>query len=280
LLLILRRSGGEESLPQSHGLSVVGWSQAMAGELHQGLGAVGTLAIETTGGLFTSFVEETSNVTCIHVRSSRVDWRLPYPVPTLGASVTLDDLLLRMPDLHHEHQQRGLTGLYAAVNEMTFTKEAGFSAKVLSAQFDSFSEAYSGAGYTVARSAKLVDLRCDAATFERCRPQFVHTYVHKTFRSIPSLHLAKPFAGEQRYSQLAITYMLSYFLGMLSRYFPTHWIALLTGEKGDALWPSLSGAQRYVESCFPELVDEFLHDALRQADASNSAGRPAVADGA
>ena len=67
-----------------------------------------------------------------------------------------------------------------------------------------------------------------------------------------------------RFSQLAITYMLSYFLGMLTRYFPTHWIALHSGAKGDALWPTIHAAQKYVELAFPELTIELIHDILNE----------------
>jgi hypothetical protein len=59
--------------------------------------------------------------------------------------------------------------------------------------------------------------------------------------------------------------MTSYILGMLARYFPTHWMSLLSGEKGDALWPAINAAQRYIDSAFPEMVVEFIHDTLDQA---------------
>ncbi len=270
LALLLRRNGGEETLPRSHGLSAVNWSGVMSGDLSPGLSALGSLEIGTTAGLFASFLEETRNTLCVHVRSSAVDWRLPYPVPAADARVTLEDLLLRVPDLHHEHMHRSQTGLYARVNEMTFSTESGFKAKVHGSQLEAFKDAYASAGYTMVRNGDWYDLSADVATFEGALPQLIHTYVHMTFGSIPSLHLAKPFDGGQRYSQLAVTYMLAYCFGMLSRYYPTHWIALLSGEKGDALWPSINAAQRYVETCFPNLIDEFLHDALRQAEVAQS----------
>ncbi|WP_412177390.1 hypothetical protein [Mesorhizobium sp. YC-39] len=53
---------------------------------------------------------------------------------------------------------------------------------------------------------------------------------------------------------------------MLARYYPTHWMALMGGEKGDVLWPSINAAQHYVETAFPELVLKLIEDALQQAD--------------
>jgi YaaC-like Protein len=93
-------------------------------------------------------------------------------------------------------------------------------------------------------------------------PQFMHAYIHKTFGTIPSLFLAAPMPSGNRYSQLCITYMVGFVLGMLARYFPTHWVSLAQGNKGDALWPTLNRAHRFVEESFPELAAEMIEDIL------------------
>ena len=59
--------------------------------------------------------------------------------------------------------------------------------------------------------------------------------------------------------------MLSYILGMLVRYFPTHWMALIQGDKGDALWPAINRIQQLVENSFPELVVELIQHTLKKA---------------
>lgn len=90
----------------------------------------------------------------------------------------------------------------------------------------------------------------------------MHSYVNKMFGSIPNLFIVKPIHGDARLSQLAITYTLAYCLGMLTRYFPSHWVALQSGTKGDGLWPTINAAQDYVESVFPELVIELINYSL------------------
>lgn len=269
LALLLQRQGGEETLPQSHGLSAINWSGVMAGNLSQGLARLGSLEIETTKGLFSSFIRETRNTICVHLRSSSVEWRLPYTVPAAGARVTLEDLLIRIPDLRHQHSQQSQNGLYSSIDTIEYTSESGFSARVLARDFDPFKDAYASVGYKTVRSKNRYNISAESVVFRREPPQLVHTYV-KAVLGIPSPYIAKPFSGGQRYSQIATTYMLSYYLGMISRYYPTHWIALLGGEKGDALWPSMNAAQRYVEISFPILIDGFLHDALSRADVKSS----------
>jgi YaaC-like Protein len=90
----------------------------------------------------------------------------------------------------------------------------------------------------------------------------MHTYIEKSFGSIPRLFIVAPLSDRNRYSQLCVTYLLTYILGMLARYYPTHWISLAQGEKGDALWPAINRAQHFVEDSFPELAIELILDVL------------------
>ena len=91
---------------------------------------------------------------------------------------------------------------------------------------------------------------------------FMHGYIHKMFGEIPYLHAVEPFADGVRYSQLCITYLVSYVLGMLVRYYPTHWVSLIGGGKGDSMWPTINRAQQMVEQSYPELVAEMVKDAM------------------
>ncbi len=153
---------------------------------------------------------------------------------------------------------------YAEISRMTFNKDAGFRATVREEQFSQFRAVYEGFGYTATSEGLWCTLICGVETFTKELPMFIHTYVHKIFGSIPSLHLAEPFSGGARYSQLCITYMVSYILGMLVRYYPTHWISLIQGDKGDTMWPTMNRAQQYVEYSYPELVTELLSDVIKE----------------
>lgn len=262
VVLLLRRTSGEASLNAGHGLETVGWRSVLGGDLPSGLSALGQLKIKTCSGLFSDFLNETKNHICMHVRSSEVDWGLSYDIPPAGEEITLNDLISRLPDLQAQHQRSAHERYYASVNEMSYTESSGFHAKVSENYFDDFKDSYADFGYSASKSGNWFDLKCNDEIFKSYTPQYMHAYVNKAFGSIPSLYIVKPFSRESRYSQMAITYMLTYILGMLSRYFPTHWISLLTGERGDEMWPVIHAAQKYVDQCFPELVVEFIHDKL------------------
>ncbi len=245
-----------------HGIETLGWRTVLGVDLTAGLSALGHLKIKTCSGLFTDFLYGTSNHICMHVQSGAVDWGLSYKIPPTGDEFSLGELMSRVPDLQAQHHRASHESHYASINEMTYSESGGFHAKVSAKYLDSFKDSYADLGFSLTRSGDWFDLKCDSGTFKSHPPQYMHTYVHKMFGSIPSLHLVKPLSSESRYSQMAITYMLSYILGMLSRYFPTHWIALLSGEKGDEVWPAIHATQRYVYQSFPELVIEFIHDKL------------------
>lgn len=145
---------------------------------------------------------------------------------------------------------------------MTYSSVDGFRAKVGYVDFTGFEETYKTSGYEIQVDGKHCVLTCCKETLQRDMPQFVHSYLDKVFGAIPQLYITQPFPGSPRYSQLCITYLVSYILGMLVRYYPTHWIALIRGEHGDAIWPTVNIANQLVEESFPELVAEMIDDAI------------------
>ncbi|MCM2317895.1 MAG: YaaC family protein [Pseudomonas sp.] len=266
-LLLLKPGTGEADLVAGHGLSTYRWKSVLDGEISNGLAALGTLQVETCSGLFTDFIKGTENQICIHVNSSAVDWRICYDTPTIGSKVSLNDLLSRLPDLARYLPPDSPRNC-AQINSMKYSEEHGFSAEITSTQFIPFSEKFISQGYSISPGKDLTNLQAEHKKFSEKTPQFIHTYTQKTFGTIPGLHISSPFEGGENYSQLSMTYMLSYFLGMLTRYFPTQWIALANGAKGDQIWPALNAAQKYVELSFPELMLELILDRLDQKNST------------
>lgn len=260
--LILNPKGGESGLTQGHGITTVEWPKTLSGEISSGLTALGELKIKTCRGLFSDIIKQTNNTICIHIDSSAVEWRIPYEIPELGDELTFDDLLLRLPDLNCEHKRSSQTALYASAGSLSYDPDTEFKAQVTSDNFLEFIDSYRSQGYQATQDNRSFSLNCNSKNFQKNPPQFFHSYINKIFETIPALHIVKPLNSGSRYSQISLTYMLSYFLGMLSRYYPTHWTSLFSGEKGDGRWPEIYLAQKYIDLCFPELILEFLDDSL------------------
>ena len=270
LLLLLRREGGEESLRSGHGLTTVDWSTQLSGDISMGLEMLLKLKVQTCSGLFSDFVKGTKNRISMHISSSAVDWRINYDIPGEGKQVSLGDLFSRLPDLFKDYSSISTDIRYTAVNELTYEPKIGFYAKVHNNYFEAFKNTYLDLGYKIDTQNHWSTLTCDGATFGQNLPLFVHSYVQKTFGAIPNLYIAEPFPGKFAYSQLCLTYLTSYFLGMLARYFPTHWISLIQSEKGDAIWPTINRAQQFVENSYPELVIEMIYDMLKESSNNSS----------
>lgn len=262
LLLLLKRSGGEETLYNGHGLTAVNWNKQLSGEPSTGLKVLGELKIETCSGLFYDFITETKNKICIHYQSEAVDWRLNYKVPNRGDQFTLFELFARIPDLSKDYSNISTDIRYASINELSYTPENGFTAKVRATPFETFKLSYENIGYTVESQGQWCTLSCDSRTFSKNTPQFIHSYIQKTFGAIPNLHIADFLTGNTTYSQLSITYLVAYYLGMLVRYYPTHWMSLIQGGSGDEVLPTIYRAQQFVEDSYPELVIEMIYDIL------------------
>ncbi|MDN7179089.1 YaaC family protein [Caballeronia sp. SEWSISQ10-4 2] len=260
LLLLLQSHNGEEVLTKGHGLETVGWSSVITDA--NGLSNALDLKVKTCGGLFYDLLVRTKNRTSIHVRSSAVDWRISYDVPESGDEISLGDLFARIPDLEKDYEHASDDAKYAWVHDVTFNPEAGFTVRVNDKNFLKFKEVYDACGYTSVSENGMYAVTGDAKIFESQLPLFIHTYIQKNFGAIPRLYLTSPFQSGARYSQLCITYIVSYIIGMLVRYYPTQWISLIQGEKGDKWWPSINRAQQFVEKSYPELVVELLMDIL------------------
>jgi hypothetical protein len=263
LLLLLGTNGGEANLTGAHGLKTVEWKNVLCGKSSVRLDLLDELKIETCGGLFYDFVKGTDNRISIHVRSEGVDWWLSYGTPELGEQFSFADILARIPDLEKDYINISSEVKYAVVNDMTYKPEVGFQVKVHKARFDTFKDAYTTLGYAVSCDDNWCDVVCDTETINRSKPLFMHTYIQKQFNAIPVLHIVEPFPRSSNYSQLCITYITSYFLGMLVRYYPTQWMSLIQGDKEDALWPTLNRAQNFVENSYPDLVIELIYDVLK-----------------
>jgi hypothetical protein len=99
-------------------------------------------------------------------------------------------------------------------------------------------------------------------------PLFTNSFVERMFGSIPNLYIAPPLPQDVYISQIPLTFILSYCLGMLCRYYPSHWIALSRGNVGDEAWPLMQACISYMEEAFPQLVMEAIQQKAEEGKAA------------
>jgi hypothetical protein len=68
------------------------------------------------------------------------------------------------------------------------------------------------------------------------------------------IFIVAPFSDSLRLSSLSTLYLVSYALGMLVRYYPRQWLALLTRQHGDWTFPVLREAMHIISRRVPQLI--------------------------
>lgn len=262
LVLLFKTHGGENTLKEGHGLGTDNWSSILVGgDASNHLNDIGKLRVKSFKGLFSELVKETNNHITIHINSAGIDWGISYNIPEAGFIFTLDDLISRIPDLQPDLKELGLDEKFCVVHGLTYTEHNGFICDVYGNN-ENVLTVYKKNGFQCTGSNKNVKLTTTSEQLNKYVPQFLHKYVHKDFGTIPSLCIVAPFNDNTRFSEIAIVFLMSYYLGMLVRYYPTHWISLVQGDNGDEYWPILNRAQNYVLQVFPELCMELINDRL------------------
>jgi YaaC-like Protein len=267
LILLRDSSKKEESLKPSHGIEAVDWGGTLAG----GLDKILDVRIRATKGTFGELVGAAGN-------TQATGWwnrpgfvvglyraTLPRPAFVDGVDcITLDDLLSRDHRFLAVYPQttgrksrvhlgevvadpsRGIdVSVYSSfATEMEFRKQFGQPAS------RAIVSRVNGDRLPIPNTHFLVpgaDL--NALKTELPLTQFIGN---------DGMFVVEDLPNGDRLSELLRTFLLSYILGMIVRYYPSRWIALLRNEKGDAAQPCLKAAARAITNDFPKLVIQTL----------------------
>jgi len=245
-------------------LEVVGWQNTLSG----GLASVLDLKVRCTNGTFSELVYATGNRqatgSLIGPTLAKGFYHVEWPQPNFlsdHSQITLDDLLSR---------DVGLQGLYSKTTQKP--SRVHLSEVVLDNNQACVSVFYFGNGiqedqiyskfkwpphtkfeYRVRTTRHAIGNFFTILTGDN--PEVAKQLVPMTqFEAGDLIHLIEDFQNGDRLSELLRSFLLSYYLGMLVRYFPSYWIASLRNEQGDIAQPVLMAAVNSVASNFPKLT--------------------------
>lgn len=267
LTLLHSRDAGEEGLKRGHGLETISWDKVLSGDMSKALSSINNLSVRICNGLFLDlsvFTNKKSN-TLIYDKYLQ----LPYnDREIIGETITLSDILDRLPDISVFSSFKNLQSLIR-ISDFAYSKDTGAKFTLDGLPNHPVCLEYSKIGYSIFQKHDLYDktaiittLEIEHSKFEDNLPQILDTRTIKTQGGYPSPYLTKRFSPDLILSQISITYAISFILGMLARYFPTHWYALIEGGKGDSIWPAINSAQTYVEIALPELILDVINSSL------------------
>lgn len=261
------------SPPPSHGLSRVNWP----GHLQKmGTQGVLDLGITTQSGLFTEFVRVVGNRGSLVIRQDRenlmpiaVDYGLPPFVTAPGQVITLRHLLQR--DHRTSELYRQVTGDPAKAHRIFVrvkSRDLGDRWEPVSLDFHLFGPhpdinpeivrrtfgpdvSVASIGGPKYKYVPLVNLDW-AVSLSDPRP------IPMLVGEDDEIWFSEDFENGDRLILLHRTFLCAFAFGMLARYHPATWMALLQNLKGAAAQPLIRASLDAVEQDFPGLVLAYL----------------------
>ena len=260
-ILLRNASKNGESLAQSHGLREVNWRETVSG----GIKNILELQIRAQRGTFLELVEAIPNVHHTHYFShqSKSKAVLQHDLGdikfcTTGELLTLGDLLSRLKETMLSFQEvTGRNPKWFVTIVTTYAAETHFL--LFTRPPDEVLNLVDQSSVTIQPMPKgwpnltlpipqqgLVFRHEPAAAHQSKFPLF-----HETEGSQALMHGIADFPNGDKLNEFFKLYLTSFILGTLARYYPSEWMALLSGSPGDFSRPLIFQAIEAIESEFP-----------------------------
>ena len=254
ITLFLRPDRRECALSPSHGLDSVNWRQTLSG----GLSSVGDLRVKITRGAFHDLLVATDNKFYFRHRSKSVNWHVGASVPEMQSEFTFQEIVARLPDLGNQY--------------LAWTGDSLNFPPLLEARRDDSNRLYK---FTIPVSAEgQIESIFPSEFFphRRIDSQGSDLIVETTLGKAPFLAqqigffdimgdvvvLCEYLESGLYFTPLAASYMSSFILGMLCRYFPTTWTELARSRKGDAVYPLIVRLLDWIQDKYPAMIVDIL----------------------
>ncbi len=256
LTLLLTRGLRENALEASHGLSVDDWRGALSEDNPD----FGKLSVSVNGnGSFHALSRATKHKSLLHHNSSGVNFILPGVEPRSGTKYGLGDLLARIPQLHHH--QFLWRRIIASAQIETFKSESDGTLQFRlhnrsPMTFEVASQLCLQSGFSVTKH--------DDSFIYVVGPNSVEKMPGITDKpgafGIPDMWMIQRYPDAENLSQISTLFVVAFILGMIVRYYPMQWTALVHGHFADAALPTLLTSVDHIESVFPSLAADFIKE--------------------
>jgi hypothetical protein len=186
----------------------------------------------------------------LRIGSSVINQTRNCDLPAPKTSLALGDLLARLPEVNDHYRigkQKCVVHLAVDIEQRSIrvSKEREMTRAEANAVFE-------GTGFDFAvEGVQHYNYRAGGA---HASPGLTDTREHL---GIGTLWMTARYAGLKTYSKLSTLFATSFSLGMIVRYFPMQWTALIHGQFEDAALPTLAAAIDHIETTFPQIVLNF-----------------------
>ncbi|NVK83975.1 MAG: hypothetical protein HWE21_06615 [Cytophagia bacterium] len=249
LILLTNPKLSESALKPAHGLETINWQEALVKKNFD------QLQVRITNGTFYELLEGTANKSYFRHNSSGVNYKLPFDIPKLNSQIKFIDLIQTLPDFKEEFEIWSQVKLNHLLLKSIKTNEKSYQFKIEQTKdFDSSTSKIfpQNVLLNIDPENQLINSKLGFI------PQFSQKFADPFNANIGTIALTRPISGSIYLNTIAQFYVLSYFLGMLSRYFPSIWISIGRTEKGDAIYPLITKIMDSIDLYFPYVINEYL----------------------
>jgi len=251
LILATSPKLSESSLKPSHGLETNDWKGQLTNRNFE------ELTVTIRNGTFYELLVATSNKSYYKNNSSGIGWKLKFAIPEIGTDVKFVDLIQTMSDLSEEFKSWKEEKLYFFQMESFIPKNESNEYSYKLGRYLKNSDEIPNV--FIEKDYEKIEIKgLNVLTSDENHPQFSQRFVDPFNTGIGEIVLTKPIKKGLHINTLAQFYMLSYYMGMLARYFPSIWMSLSRSEKGDAIYPLFIKSMEHIEKFYPTTVLEFL----------------------
>jgi YaaC-like Protein len=274
LVLFLDQSAREASLSPAHGLRPIDWGATLA----NGISAVGDLTVETTKGSFLESLTATQNIERVWLMTApermlpgRIILRYWPPPSRLPLRVRFRDLLARIPELTRTFETTFKSFSDVLPADVTIATDARSTEFIVNeTRLGLIDEPTLRARLSLAPDLPITQSAHQGPSrhgqfrrFSIGHPDLrAPTDVEQAVRALPQMKsnnegatfVVTPLSDGSGLSTLVSLFAVSYITGMLVRYYPSAWMAMLSRAKGDFLVPLLQESAALISARFPALV--------------------------
>lgn len=249
LILMLNSGLREAAMNPGHGLITRDWRGALA----DGLTSIADLKIGISNGTFYELLNATNNKSYLRHNCSSVNCHITYPIPKKDAIITFKNLAHSFPDLLREYE--------------IWQKE-----KPVCFPIKSLLKNPDGTYYDIefSRTSSSLEDNVKSIFSSNIENRSNNSFISASFEDIFLTQLfdgnfgigdvyASKINDGLRLGTIPSFYCASFYLGMLSRYFPSIWVSLGRGFEGDCIYPLINKLLFLIRDRYPELILEFLN---------------------
>jgi hypothetical protein len=244
----------EAQLKGSHGLEINNWNQVIKSKEFE------NLEIVVRDGTFFELITTTENRNYLRANSSVVNYWSHLRMPQKGDSLLLKQLISYYPDLNKEYESWIREKLHFAIlNSLKIDNETN----LLNIELQGNIEQNIIDQLFPREFCKDLNVNQDngktkvSYTVDNWTPNITQRW-HGAF-NIGDACIIPTIKNDIGLNLISGLYMISYVFGMMARYFPTTWIGIMRGEKGDKIFPFVHRIMDFIDEKFPLIILDFLN---------------------